>query len=74
MRRNKYEIIGEILKIALNGANKTRIVYQANLNFKIINKYLNLLLKQDFLRKIDNNYHTTETGSEYDQNLRKILI
>jgi predicted transcriptional regulator len=34
MRRSREEIVSEILDVCLNGANKTRIVYQANLNFR----------------------------------------
>ncbi|HWQ20196.1 MAG TPA: winged helix-turn-helix domain-containing protein, partial [Methanotrichaceae archaeon] len=34
MRRDKLQIILDILEICVNGANKTKIVYQANLNFK----------------------------------------
>jgi len=39
-RRDKTQIIILILKICMRGANKTRIVYQANLNFKTVNPYL----------------------------------
>jgi len=32
------------MKICMNGASKTKIVYQANLNFKMVNPYLDLLI------------------------------
>ena len=34
------DITADILKIAKYGAKKTRIVYRANLNFKILHEYL----------------------------------
>jgi len=42
-RRNNLEIIAEILRIARRGAKKTRIVYGANLNFKMLRAYLRKL-------------------------------
>jgi len=42
-RRNNLEIIAEILRIARKGAKKTRIVYGANLNFKMLREYLRKL-------------------------------
>jgi len=42
-RRNSLEIIAEILRIARRGAKKTRIVYGANLNFKMLRGYLRKL-------------------------------
>jgi len=37
------DIIADILRIARKGAKKTRIVYGANLNFKLLNEYLEKL-------------------------------
>jgi predicted transcriptional regulator len=39
MRRNDLEICADILRVARRGAKKTQIVYEANLNFKIVKKY-----------------------------------
>ncbi len=47
--RTKFKIIVDILEIAKNGANKTGIVYRTNLNFRIADKYLDLLLKRGFM-------------------------
>jgi hypothetical protein len=44
MKRSRQEIITQILEICMNGASKTKIVYQANLNFKMVNPYLDLLI------------------------------
>ena len=43
-------IISQILDICINGASKTRIVYQANLNFRTINPYLEMLTKNELIK------------------------
>ncbi|TFH50504.1 MAG: DNA-binding protein, partial [Methanothrix sp.] len=35
--------------ICKNGACKTKIVYQANLNFRTVNPYIDLLIKNNLL-------------------------
>ena len=50
MKRSRQEIISQILEICMNGASKTRIVYHANLNFKTVNPYLDLLIKNDLIQ------------------------
>ena len=49
MRRCRFEIIGEILSIAADGAKKTTIVYRANLNFNVVNRYLKLLVQEGLI-------------------------
>ncbi len=48
-RRCKIEIILEILEITRHGANKTRIIYGANLNFKKATSLLDELVKLGLL-------------------------
>jgi len=69
-RRGRIEVIASILDVAREGASKTRLVYKANLNFNILNKYLNFLLKNGLITKIGGNghpilYKTTEKGREF---------
>jgi predicted transcriptional regulator len=48
-----------------DGANKTRVVYQAGLNFKTVNGYLDLLLGKGLLEAIPGKpimYKTTSAG------------
>jgi len=59
--RSSFEIIAEILKIAKNGAKKTRIMYTCGLSYKFVQKYLDLLLETGLLQSGDS-YHTTEKG------------
>lgn len=65
MKRNREEIISQILHVCKNGAIKTRVVYQANLNFKTVEPYLDLLIKNNLL-EVQNGekkmYETTQKG------------
>jgi predicted transcriptional regulator len=49
MKRDKLRIIVSILENCLNGANKTKIVYKTNLNFKVANTYLDMLKSEGLL-------------------------
>jgi len=49
VRRTKFEILSEILKITSEEANITSIVYKANLNFKIARKHVEYLLEEGFI-------------------------
>ena len=65
LKRSKHVIISEILDICKDGANKTRIVYKANLNFKTVDPYIDLLIKNNLLEvKQEKNvlYETTDKG------------
>ena len=42
-KRSEIEILADILRVAESGARKSHIVYKANLNFKIVEGYLNIL-------------------------------
>ncbi|MGD0954087.1 MAG: winged helix-turn-helix domain-containing protein [Methanotrichaceae archaeon] len=50
MKRSREEIVSKILDVCLNGANKTKIVYQANLNFRTVNPYLDLLIGKNLIK------------------------
>jgi len=64
-RRNSFEIIADILIIAKNGAKKTKIVYEGNLNFKLVNEYLRDLRKKGLIRKVGRKFKTTTKGLDY---------
>lgn len=75
MKRNREEIISQILKICAEGAIKTRVVYQANLNFKTVDPYLDLLVKNNLLevhhgkKKL---YETTKKGENLLEAMDKV--
>jgi predicted transcriptional regulator len=65
MKRSRDMIVSQILDICKDGACKTRIVYQANLNFRTVNPYIDLLAKNNFIevRQGKNvSYKTTDKG------------
>ncbi len=67
-RRSNLEIVAEILKIAKKGARKTRIVYGANLNFKMLGEYLAKLEQVGLIEQGENSgglVKTTEKGNQY---------
>ena len=72
-RRDRHDIVAEILKTARGGKIKTHIMYKAKLSYSQINDYLNLLIKKGFLenmpiqrkRQIITVYRTTERGREF---------
>jgi predicted transcriptional regulator len=74
--RSKSEIIYKVLEICRGeGANKTKIVYQANLNFRKLNPYLALMIEDRLLEVLDGPavlYRTTEKGYETLERLKEI--
>ena len=75
MKRSKHAIISKILEVCQPGANKTRIVYQANLNFRSVETYIDLLIKNDMIR-VDQGktviYQTTGRGIDLQQKFKHI--
>ena len=65
MKRNSFDISADILRISQSGAKKTHLVYKANLNFKIVKKYLNSLIINGLLEYNGNWYHITDKGSKF---------
>lgn len=75
MKRSKHEIFSKILEICLNGASKTKIVYQANLNFRTVNPYLDVLIKNNLLEASKENhilYKTTSEGASIQETISKV--
>ena len=76
MKRSRDIIISKILDICINGAHKTKIVYQANLNFRTVNPYLELLTKKGMINaQKERNpviYETTTRGLALLDNYKQI--
>ncbi len=73
-KRSKDQIIAKILDTCMDGANKTKIVYQANLNFRTVKRPLDLLQEKGLLEAIQGEmvlYRTTPEGSRALETLRK---
>jgi predicted transcriptional regulator len=75
-RRDEIEIVVDILRIAENGARKTRVLYLGNLNTVSLEKYISLL-RQRRLLEFDSNrniYWTTPTGKEFIKKFEECLM
>jgi predicted transcriptional regulator len=74
-KRSKSEIILNILTICTKGASKTKIVYRANLNFKTVTPYIDLLSEKGLLNARQGSgiiYETTLQGFEVMKTLRQL--
>ena len=65
-KRTNDLIASQILKVCVNGASKTRIVYQANLNSASAKPYLDKLINNGFMEVVPEGsrvvYKTTLKG------------
>ena len=66
-RRSNIEIIADMLRVGGGGAGKTEIMYSANMSYSQIQKYLDYLVSQGFINRVnmDNTmvaYQVTESG------------
>jgi len=51
-RRDRHDIVAEILETAIGGAIKTHIMYKAKLSYAQLNEYLPLLIEKGFLENV----------------------
>ena len=75
MKRSKQEIIAQILEVCLESASKTRIVYQVNLNFRTVNPYLEILMKNNLIevgKGEQTLYNTTQKGADLLETIKKV--
>ena len=68
-RRSNIEIIADMLRIGENGAGKTEMMYCANMSYSQLQKYLEYLVNQGFINKVDMDnvavaYQVTDSGMQ----------
>jgi predicted transcriptional regulator len=79
-RRDRHDIVAEILKTAREGRIKTHIMYKAKLSYSQINTYLKLLVEKGFLenntvrkrRQTVTLYKTTPKGMQFIDNIETV--
>ena len=71
-RRCKFDIIVAILDVVSSSATKTKIVYDANLNFNLATKYLDLLQERKFIRINGNVYGITSEGKTFLEKAKEL--
>ena len=80
--RSRIQIAADILEIAKAGSRKTKIMYQGNLSFDLLQKYLELLVDFDLLEvgggaeknyvATEKNYVATEKGQRFLEDYREL--
>jgi predicted transcriptional regulator len=74
-RRTNDLIVSQILKLCVHGASKTRIVYQANLNFMTVMPYLDNLIKNRCIEAVPEGsrivYKTTQKGLDLKERFER---
>jgi len=75
-RRSEELIISQILDICIEGAGKTKIVYQANLNSLRVDYYLTNLIKNGLIAREPHGsrveYRTTMKGMQLKEKFRQL--
>lgn len=77
-RRTRNDIIVDILSTSVKGANKSKIVWKVNLNFKKAAEYINYLVELELLVEEHNGrkkiYRTTEKGMNLLEKFRELTV
>ena len=63
--RKRLEIIADMLDAVGDGSNKTRIMYFANLSYKLLGKYLKKTLDAGLVSFNNGHYEVTEKGQVF---------
>ncbi len=71
-RRSKFDIVIAILEVVSGGANKTKNIYNANLNFNLAKKYLDFLLEKGLVRTNGSRYEITGKGKTVPENAKEL--
>jgi predicted transcriptional regulator len=73
-RRSRTDIAVDILRVAMNGAKKTHIVYEVNLNFNIAQKYLEMLKDKELIRHENGLFITTDKGKVFQEMAKELKL
>lgn len=66
MKRGYIDIIADILRVAEKGSIKSHIVYGADLNFKMFERYIEEINDSGLIRRNrDGKFETTEKGLKF---------
>ena len=66
------DIIADILNAAeKNAVKKTRIMYSANLSYRLLGKYLDEVINIGFMRSNNDGYEVTEKGRAFLERYRQ---
>jgi predicted transcriptional regulator len=74
MRRSTNDIAVDILRAAMNGATKTHIICEVNLNFNIAQKYLEMLNEKELIRHENGLFITTNKGKVFQEMAKELKL
>ena len=72
--RSRLQIIADILSVVRNGSRKTKIMYQANLSYRLLNQYLDFAMETNlisFSPEEKGHYIVTPKGFEFLEKYKK---
>jgi len=75
-KRNCLEIIVEILSLCKQPQTKTRVMYDTNLSWRMLQKYLSQLQSRGLLEEVHysvTNYATTRKGLKFVEKWRELV-
>ena len=58
----------------MNGAKKTHIVYEVNLNFNITQEYLEMLKNKELIRHENGLFITTDKGKVFHKTAKELKL
>ena len=73
-KRDRVEIMAEILGLCLEPRSKTRVMYGTNLSWKMLQNYLSHLQERGLLEALNNStkYLTTERGRDFVEKWKEL--
>ena len=71
-RRSRTDIAVDILRVSMNGAKKSHIVYEVNINFNIAQKYLEMLNEKELIRHESGLFITTNKGKVFQEMAKQL--
>jgi predicted transcriptional regulator len=72
MKRSRQQISYEILQICRNGASKTAIAKNVNINFKTATLYLQILVKNHLIEVVSGEYLSTQKGIHLLESINRV--
>jgi predicted transcriptional regulator len=68
------DIAVDILRVTMKGSNKTRIVYEANINFNIATRYLEMLKDKELIMHEKGLFITTDKGKVFHEVAKELKL
>ena len=72
--RSRTDIAVDILRVAMKGSNKSRIVCEANVNFNIATKYLKMLKDKELIMHEQGLFITTDKGKFFHEVAKELKL